>query len=75
MLLFHEDERHAVDHQHGRDDGRVVQVRVHPVVKRDADNRAGQNRHDDLQPEHDGFHLEQADEALALFRLFERPEL
>ena len=74
LLLFHEDERHAVDHQHGRDDGRVVQVRVHPVVKRDADNRAGQNRHDDLQPEHDGFHLEQADKALALFRLFERPE-
>ena len=74
LVFLNENERHTVDHQHGGDDGRVMQVRVHPVVKRNADERAGQNRHDDLNPEHDGLHFKQTDKPFALLRLFERPE-
>ena len=75
LPLLHQNERYAVKNQHRRDHRSVMQVRIHPVVKRNTDDCTGQNGDHDLEPQHNGVHLKQPDEALALFGHFEGPEL
>ena len=48
------DERDAVDDERGSDDPRVVEVLLHEVVQRNADNRRRQAAHDDLAPQTPG---------------------
>lgn len=73
--LFNGNERHAVEHEHGRHNRRGVQVRIHPVIQGNAHHGAGQNRDHDLEPQADRVHFEKALDPLALFRHPERPEL
>ena len=47
---FHTQEEHAVQDEHGGNDGRIVQVLGHPIVQRQADDGAGHNGHQHVEP-------------------------